>query len=117
MNLFDQIFGNAFANSMYGAQQAGQSAAAQQGLAGAGLANEPQGRRVDARLADEMLTRRTMNLCRQAADEGWEADMVDGFGRSQCTFRKSNRIVRGEPHRDRRQALINATEELAKIIL
>ena len=117
MNPFKQVFGGAFADTVYGRAARQQQEAYHAQQAWNNFANQPQGRPVDARLADEMLTRRTMNLCRQAADDGWEAEIVDGFGRSQCTFRKSNRIVRGLPHRDRRQALINATEELAKIIL
>ena len=103
---------------MYGqaARNAQQAYAA--GMRGANLTNAPglgglgfeTGRRVDAKLADEMLIRRTGNICIEAGAAGFK--VVD-HGR-QFEFVRDNKSITGRPHRDRRQALINAAEVLAK---
>ena len=82
MNPFENIYGSSFQNQWanYAAQNVRAAYAAMNasaytgyGLGSAGLANaaaQPQGRPVDKKLADEMLIRRTGNICLQARAEG-----------------------------------------------
>lgn len=116
MNPFEQVFGGAFANTVYGRAVRQQQEAFNAEFAG-GLGG---GRRVDARVQDEMLIRRTGNICLVAQADGWKIQrqfMRAPFGEiAQFAFVRPGKLVRGQPHQDRRQALINATEALSKLL-
>jgi len=89
------------------------------GLAG-GLGQQQQAtmpagaRRVDAALNDEMLIRRTGNICLEARDGGFKV-VSKRIGRKWAfTFVRGEQNGTGVPHENRMQAFINATEYLAK---
>ena len=107
-----------FATAQQAQQQASYGPQGNQDEAYRGLGHQ-QGRVVDKKLQDEMLIRRTGNICLAARDEGWKMRgryKEPAVPVYQFAFVKAGKLVVGESHRDRRQALINATEKVAQLL-
>lgn len=114
---FEQVGGNPF-EALFGTAGSQLNRTFEKQRQGPELA--PGERIVTNQVRDEMLIRRAGNICLDARERGWKVQRLTNDGAFgpvvEFVFVKGVHIVRGYRHRDRRQALINAAEELAKIL-